>query len=79
MHNGSLSDFGPAERNQVPPGDPGADPTPHLLRVIAFYNQGGGTPPVGPRDPLIRPLHLSGGEMADLAEFLLNEPAKKSN
>ncbi|MCS6913865.1 MAG: hypothetical protein NZ890_11570 [Myxococcota bacterium] len=66
MHNGALYDYGPAERGQVSPDDP----TPHLMKVIEFYNQGGGEPVVGRRDPLLRPLHLSRAEMSDLVEFL---------
>jgi cytochrome c peroxidase len=66
MHNGALYDYGPAERGETST----EDPTPHLLRVVSFYNEGGGRPTVGERDPLIRPLHLSAGEMSDLVEFL---------
>jgi cytochrome c peroxidase len=70
MHNGILSDFGPALAAGVDPSDPNADPTPHLTRVVEFYNQGGGVPVVGTLDPSIRPLNLSPSEVADLVEFL---------
>lgn len=70
MHNGAISDFGPAELGKVDPADPDADPTPHLLKVIEFYDRGGGMPITGSRDPLLRPLHLSQAERDDLVEFL---------
>ena len=66
MHNGAIGDFGPAERGEVAPDDP----TPHLTRVIEFYNQGGGYPEIGVLDTQIRPLHLTKLEIADLVEFL---------
>jgi cytochrome c peroxidase len=66
MHNGALHDYGPAERGEVAADDP----TPHLMKVVEFYNRGGGTPPVGTLSPLIRPLHLTRAEMSDLVEFL---------
>lgn len=66
MHNGALYDYGPAERGEVPVDDP----TPHLRRVVEFYNQGGAAPMTGTLDPLIRPLHLTSGEVNDLVEFL---------
>ena len=66
MHNGALFDYGPAERGEVAPDDP----TPHLRRVVKFYNQGGNVPAVGMLDPLIHPLRLSDLEIDDLVEFL---------
>jgi cytochrome c peroxidase len=41
---------------------------PALADVVAFYNRGGNPNPF--LDPLIRPLHLSAAESADLVEFL---------
>lgn len=67
MHNGALADYGPAQRGETTADDP----LPHLLRVIEFYNQGGGRPEVGLLDAQIRPLHLSRPEMMDLAAFLM--------
>jgi cytochrome c peroxidase len=48
-----------------------------LEEVIDFYNNGGGTPVTGTRDPLLLPLGLSAAEGADLVEFLksLSGPA----
>lgn len=66
MHNGMLFDYGPAERDETA----ASDPTPHLTRVVEFYDQGGGRPDVGKVDPLIHPLHLAKPEIADLVEFL---------
>lgn len=68
MHNGALGDFGPQERGELTNADDVS--TPHLLAVIEFYNQGGGTPAIGTRDPLLRPLHLTPSEKRDLVEFL---------
>ncbi len=70
MHNGALSNFGPAQDAQISPADVAADPTPHLVQVVQFYNQGGGTPVVGTRDRLLRPLSLTPSEIADVVEFL---------
>ncbi|MFO0577860.1 MAG: cytochrome c peroxidase [Polyangia bacterium] len=67
MHNGALHDYGPGQRGETSVDDP----TPHLLRVIEFYNQGGGVPEVGPLDTQIHPLHLSRPEMMDLVAFLM--------
>lgn len=67
MHNGALADYGPAQRGETTADDP----LPHLLRVIEFYNQGGGRPEIGLLDSQIRPLHLSRPEMMDLAAFLM--------
>lgn len=66
MHNGMLFDYGPGERGETAVDDP----TPHLTRVVEFYDQGGGQPDVGKVDPLIHPLHLGKPEIADLVEFL---------
>ncbi len=66
MHNGALFDYGPAERGELPMDDS----TPHLRRVVRFYNEGGGTPSGGSRDSQIRPLHLTELEIDDLVEFL---------
>jgi cytochrome c peroxidase len=66
MHNGLLSDYGPADRGKTTIDDP----VPHLTKVVSFYNNGGGTPDVGTLDPLIHPLHLTASEIADLVEFL---------
>ncbi len=66
MHNGALYDYGPAERGETDP----SDATPHLRRVVQFYNQGGGTPVVGTLDPGIRPLNLTDAEIDDIVEFL---------
>lgn len=66
MHNGMLSNYGPAERGETNYDDP----TPHLTRVVEFYDAGGGKPDVGTLDPQIHPLHLSTTEIADLVEFL---------
>ena len=66
MHNGMLFDYGPAERGETTADDP----TPHLTRVVEFYDEGGGRPELGTRDPLIHPLNLSKPEIADLVEFL---------
>jgi len=66
MHNGAIFDYGPAERGELS----ASDPTPHLRRVVEFYDQGGGTPATGTRDPLLRPLRLTDAEMDDLVEFL---------
>lgn len=66
MHNGMLSNYGPAERGETNVDDP----TPHLIRVVEFYNGGGGKPDIGTLDPQIHPLHLSSTEISDLVEFL---------
>ena len=63
MHNGAISDGSPAAQT-------GQDGAPHLVRLVQFYNQGGGTPVVGRRDPILRPLNLTDAEIADLVEFL---------
>ncbi len=39
-----------------------------LEEVVDFYDRGGGT--AGKKDPLLRPLDLTGGEKRDLVEFL---------
>lgn len=67
MHNGAMADYGPGQRGETTTDDP----LPHLLRVIDFYNQGGGRPEVGLLDGQIRPLHLTRPEMMDLAAFLM--------
>jgi cytochrome c peroxidase len=41
-----------------------------LADVLEFYDQGGGTPAIGTRNPRLQPLGLSAGEKADLIEFL---------
>ena len=66
MHNGLLYNYGPAENAETTSDDP----TPHLTRVVEFYNGGGGKPDIGTLDPLIHPLHLAPTEIADLVEFL---------
>ena len=66
MHNGSLADYGPSERGETTADDP----TPHLTRVVEFYNQGGGTITQGALDKQIHQLHLNKSEVADLVEFL---------
>ena len=66
MHNGALFDYGPSERGETTADDP----TPHLTRVVEFYNQGGGTITQGALDKQIHQLHLNKSEVADLVEFL---------
>ena len=66
MHNGSLFDYGPAERGMTSADDA----TPHLRKVVEFYNQGGGTPAFGTLDSQIHPLRLTPAEIDDVVEFL---------
>jgi cytochrome c peroxidase len=66
MHNGSLFDYGPGERGELPP----TDPTPHLRRVVNFYNQGGSQPATGSLDTQIHKLNLTGDEVDAIVEFL---------
>lgn len=66
MHNGALFDYGPAERGQVDP----SDPTPHLRKVVEFYNRGGEQPVFGALDREIHRLGLSPADIDDLVEFL---------
>ncbi len=41
-----------------------------LEDVVEFYDQGGGTPAAGTRDPLMAPLYLTAAEKSDLVAFL---------
>jgi cytochrome c peroxidase len=66
MHNGAIFDYGPAERGETTADDP----TPHLRRVVEFYNRGGGQAPIGVLDQSIHPLHLVPAEIEDIVEFL---------
>jgi hypothetical protein len=66
MHNGAIYDYGPAQRGEVSSDDA----TPHLRKVIEFYNRGGEPPPYGKLDSQIRRLNLSAAEINDLVEFL---------
>jgi hypothetical protein len=66
MHNGALYDYGPGQRGELP----ATDPTPHLRRVVRFYNEGGGAPASGTRDAQIRPLNLTDTDIEDIVEFL---------
>lgn len=66
MHNGALFDYGPAEKGLAD----ASDPSPHLRKVVEFYNRGGDQPVFGSLDREIRPLHLSTAEIDDLVEFL---------
>ena len=66
MHNGALFDYGPAEKGLVEP----SDATPHLRKVVEFYNRGGDAPSFGTLDRDIHPLNLSAVEIDDLVEFL---------
>lgn len=63
MHNGAIFDHSVDTQEQ-------AGATPHLRKVVEFYNQGGGTPVIGVRDPVLRPLLLTRTEIDDLVEFL---------
>lgn len=66
MHNGALFDYGPSFRGETS----SMDPTPHLRKVVEFYNTGGLRPLFGSLDPEIHALHLSPAEVSDLVEFL---------
>lgn len=66
MHNGALFDYGPAEKGLADP----MDATPHLRKVVEFYNRGGDEPLFGTLDRDIHPLNLSPAEIDDLVEFL---------
>lgn len=66
MHNGSIFDYGPAQRGEVA----ATDPTPHLRKVVEFYNRGGEAVLYGTLDSQIHRLNLSPAEIDDLVEFL---------
>ena len=63
MHNGAIADLSPDAQAAD-------EPAPHLRKVVEFYNEGGGTPVIGARDPVLQPLLLTRAEISDLVDFL---------
>lgn len=66
MHNGTIFDYGPAQRGEVS----ASDGTPHLRKLVEFYNRGGNAPVYGKLDSQIHRLNLTPAEVEDLVEFL---------
>lgn len=66
MHNGAVYDYGPSQRGEVST----TDATPHLRRVVEFYNRGGDAVVYGKLDSQIHRLNLSPADIDDLVEFL---------